>query len=85
VPNPVKHQAHFGSSVYEWHFFGWHFSAYIGLIAFCINLAVVVVASLLLGLLRAPKGEDRTAPADFEAVAAPALPSPVGTPPPRAA
>src|SRR2546423_9855050 len=85
VPNPVKHQAHFGSSVYEWHFFGWHFSAYIGLIAFCINLAVVAVASLLLGLLRAPKGEDRTAPADFEAVAAPALPSPVGTPPPRAA
>jgi SSS family solute:Na+ symporter len=78
VPNAVKHQHHFGGSVYTWHYFGLHFKAYHGLIAFCINLIVVVVASVLLHLLRAPAGEDRTKPEDFEAVAAPPAPSPVG-------
>jgi SSS family solute:Na+ symporter len=78
VGNPVKHQAHFGGSVYPWHFFGWHFKAYHGLIALCINLAVVVVVSLVLNALRVPKGEDRTTAEDYEAVAAPELPAPVG-------
>jgi SSS family solute:Na+ symporter len=78
VPNAAKHQHHFGGSVYSWHYFGLHFKAYHGLIAFCINLIVVIVASVVLNLVRVPKGEDRTNPEDFEIVGAPPLPPPVG-------
>src|SRR5579884_848118 len=66
VPNAAKHQHHFGGSVYTWHYFGLHFKAYHGLIAFVINLIVVVVASVVLNVIRAPKGEDLTRPGDFE-------------------
>jgi SSS family solute:Na+ symporter len=78
VPNPAKHQHHFGGSVYSWHYFGLHFKAYHGLIAFCINRIVVVVGSGVLTALRVPKGDDVTTPADYEVVGAPPLPSPVG-------
>lgn len=78
VPNPTKHQHHFGGSVYSWHYFGLHFKAYHGLIAFAINLIVVVVASVVLNVVRAPKGQDKTKPEDFEVVGAPPLPAPVG-------
>jgi SSS family solute:Na+ symporter len=78
VPNPAKHQHHFGGSVYAWHYFGLHFKAYHGLIAFVINLIVVVVASVVLNALRVPKGEDVTTPADYDVVGARPLPSPVG-------
>jgi SSS family solute:Na+ symporter len=78
VPNPTKHQHHFGGSVYSWHYFGLHFKAYHGLIALAINLIVLIVASLVLNLVRVPKGEDKTKPEDFEVVAAPPLPAPVG-------
>jgi SSS family solute:Na+ symporter len=78
VPNPVKHQHHFGGSVYSWHYFGLHFKAYHGLIAFCINVIVVVVASVVLNALRVPSGKDQTKPEDFEAVTAPSMPPPVG-------
>jgi SSS family solute:Na+ symporter len=78
VPNPAKHQHHFGGSVYTWHYFGLHFKAYHGLIALCINLIVLIVASVVLHLVRAPRGEDGTQPEDFEAVVAPPLPPPVG-------
>ncbi|MFL5796433.1 MAG: monocarboxylate uptake permease MctP [Actinomycetota bacterium] len=78
VPNPAKGQAHFGGSVYEWNFLGLHFSAYHGLIALCINVAVVLVAGGILALVRVPRGEDRTQPEDFEAETAPELPPPVG-------
>ena len=78
VPNPTKHQHHFGGSVYTWHYFGLHFKAYHGLIALAINLLVVIVASVVLNVVRVPKGEDKTTPDDFEVVAAPPLPSPVG-------
>ena len=78
VANPAKHQAHFGGAVYHWQFFGWDFKAYHGLIAFCINLAVVVVVSLILNAVHAPKGRDRTTAEDYEAMAVPDLPDPVG-------
>jgi hypothetical protein len=64
--------------VYSWHYFGLHFKAYHGLIAFVINLIVVVVASVVLNALRVPKGEDVTTPADYDVVGARPLPSPVG-------
>jgi Na+/proline symporter len=78
VPNPAKHQHHFGGSVYSWHYFGLHFKAYHGLIALVINLIVVIVASVVLNAVRAPRGEDRTAAKDYEVVGAPPLPEPVG-------
>jgi SSS family solute:Na+ symporter len=78
VANPAKHQAHFGGSVYHWQFFGWDFKAYHGLIALCINLTVVVVMSVILNAVHVPKGRDRTTADDYEAVAVPDLPTPVG-------
>jgi SSS family solute:Na+ symporter len=74
VPNPAKHQHHFGGSVYTWHYFGLHFKAYHGLIAFVINVLVVVVASLVLRAVRAPQGADRTRPEDFQQPVGAALP-----------
>jgi SSS family solute:Na+ symporter len=83
VPNPAKHQHHFGGSVYPWHYFGLHFKAYHGVIALAINLIVVVAGSLILNALGAPKGNDATRPQDFEAVTGPPLPpGEVGEPQP---
>jgi SSS family solute:Na+ symporter len=83
VPNPAKHQHHFGGSVYTWHYFGLHFKAYHALIAFVINLIVIAVASAVLHVLRVPSGEDRTAPEDYEEPVGPPLP-PVGIGTPQA-
>src|SRR5579884_1779185 len=74
VPNPAKHQHHFGGSVYTWHYLGLHFKAYHGAIALAINVIVVIVGSLILNALRVPKGEDVTRPEDFEEVTGPPLP-----------
>ena len=74
VPNPAKHQHHFGGSVYTWHYFGLHFKAYHGLIALAINLIVVVVGSLILNVFRVSKGEDLTRPGDFDEETGPELP-----------
>jgi SSS family solute:Na+ symporter len=74
VPNPAKHQHHFGGSVYAWHYFGLHFKAYHGALALAINLIVVIVGSLILNAVRAPKGEDLTRPGDFEELAGEPLP-----------
>ena len=41
-------QAHFGSSVYHWTFFGWDFKAYAALIAFVANLVVCIVGTAVL-------------------------------------
>jgi SSS family solute:Na+ symporter len=83
VPNPAKHQHHFGGSVYSWHYLGLHFKAYHGLIALVINVLVVVVATAVLSALRAPGGEDRTSPADYEALKGSSVPPPeVGQPQP---
>jgi SSS family solute:Na+ symporter len=76
VPNPAKHQHHFGGSVYTWHYFGLHFKAYHGLIAFVINVIVVVVASAVLHLVRAPSGADTTKPEDYEQPVGAPLPPP---------
>jgi SSS family solute:Na+ symporter len=78
TPNLAKHQAHFGGSVYNWHLFGLHFKAYPGFIAFCINVAVVLVLTLALRVLRAPRGADTTTPEDYEEPAPPKFPAPVG-------
>jgi len=79
TPNALKTQMHFGSSVYHWTFFGWDFKAYAALIAFVLNVAVVVVGTLVLKSVRAPAGADATVADDYEAVAVPALdPAPVG-------
>ncbi len=78
TPNVAKHQAHFGGSVYNWHQLGLHFKAYPGFVAPCINVAVVLVLTLVLKVLRAPRGADATTPEDFEEAAAPSLPTPVG-------
>jgi solute:Na+ symporter, SSS family len=81
VPNPAKHQHHFGGSVYSWHYFGLHFKAYHGLIAFVINVLVVVVGSAILHAVKAPKGEDSTRPQDFEEVTeVPLPPARIGEP-----
>jgi SSS family solute:Na+ symporter len=83
VPNPAKHQHHFGGSVYSWHYFGLHFKAYHGAIALAINVIVVIVGSLILNAVRAPKGEDVTRPEDYEEPTGPPLPpAEVGEPQP---
>ncbi len=83
VPNPAKHQHHFGGSVYTWHYFGLHFKAYHGLIAFAINVIVVVIVTLVLKALRVPGGQDRTDPEDYEEpVGAPLPPDAIGQPQP---
>lgn len=83
VPNPAKHQHHFGGSIYTWHYFGLHFKAYHGAIALAINVIVVVVGSLILNALRVPKGRDSTVPGDYEEIGgAPLPPSRVGEPQP---
>ena len=71
VPNAARHQAHFGGSVYAWHLFGLHFSAYHGLIALCINLIVVVVATPVLRAVSPRDGSARpTEPSGSPAVPA---------------
>jgi len=48
-----------------------------------INLIVVLVGSVILHALRAPKGEDATQPEDFEVVSGPPLPpAEIGQPQP---
>jgi len=79
TPNALKTQMHFGSSVYHWQFFGWDFKAYAALIAFVLNVVLVVVCNAVLRAVRAPAGVDQTTADDYEAVAVPALdPAPVG-------
>jgi len=58
VPNPAKHQHHFGGSVYTWNYFGLHFKAYHGLIAFAINVIVVIAGSLILNALKYRRRDD---------------------------
>jgi SSS family solute:Na+ symporter len=71
TPNPATGHEHFGGAQYALSnlpFFGdTTVTAYTGLIALALNLAVVVVGSLLLRALGAPAGEDVTRPEDYEA------------------
>ncbi len=76
--NPVTGR-HFGGSVYHWTYLGLDFSAYAALIAFVINVAVLVVLTLAFRAANVPAGRDETTDDDYEAVAVPALdPAPVG-------
>jgi SSS family solute:Na+ symporter len=79
TPNLATKAAHYGSSVYHWTYLGMNFKSYAAVIAFCLNVIVVVVLTVLFKLARVPDGHDRTEPADYEAVAVPSLePTPVG-------
>jgi solute:Na+ symporter, SSS family len=73
VANPVTGQRHFGGSVYHWTYFGMDFRAYTAVIAFVLNLIVVVAGTLVLRAARAPEGADATRADDYRAVAVPAL------------
>jgi len=79
TPNALHTQAHWGSSVYHWTWWGLDFKAYAALIAFVLNVAVATVGTIVLRVVRAPAGRDQTTAEDYEAVAVPALdPAPVG-------
>jgi SSS family solute:Na+ symporter len=78
VVNPATGR-HFGGSVFHWTYLGLDFKAYAALIAFVLNLAVVVVATVALRATKVPAGADATASEDYEVVEAPALDvAPVG-------
>jgi SSS family solute:Na+ symporter len=71
TPNPTTGQEHFGGAQYALSnlpFFGdTTVTTYTGIIALIVNLAVVVIGSLVLRALHAPAGEDITRPDDYEA------------------
>jgi len=60
---------HFGGSL--WSLSRWHINSnaqvYIGLIALLLNLAIVVVLTAILRLLRVPAGRDYTRPEEYDA------------------
>jgi SSS family solute:Na+ symporter len=71
TPNPAIDKAHFGGPQYALSNFGINtdITVYTGILALALNLAIVVIGSLLLRALRAPAGEDITNPEDYEAEA----------------
>jgi SSS family solute:Na+ symporter len=58
----------FKSSVYELHLFGTSFTAYEAIFAVVLNIAVALALTAILHLLRVRRGDDETAPADYEEV-----------------
>jgi len=68
TPNPATGQEHFGGSQYALSKLGidTDLTMYTGLVALAANLIVVVVLSLVLRKLGVAKGEDETAPEDYE-------------------
>jgi SSS family solute:Na+ symporter len=72
TPNAVTGKAHFGGAQYalsKLPFFGdtTTTTVYTGMIALALNLLIVVVGSLILNALNAPRGEDVTEPDDYTA------------------
>jgi solute:Na+ symporter, SSS family len=70
TPNAVTGKAHFGGAQYalsKLPFFGdtTTTTVYTGMIALALNLLIVVVGSLILNALNAPRGEDVTEPEDY--------------------
>jgi SSS family solute:Na+ symporter len=64
VVNPAT-KKHFGGSVTNIPFTDTQ--AYIGLVAFAVNLVIVIVATLILRALKIASGEDATHPSDYTA------------------
>jgi SSS family solute:Na+ symporter len=71
TPNPNTGKEHFGGAQYALSKLGidTEMTVYTGLLALGLNLAIVVVGSLILRALNAPAGEDVTADDDYEAEA----------------
>jgi solute:Na+ symporter, SSS family len=71
TPNPATGKAHFGGPQYALSNFGisTDITVYTGILALALNLAIVLVGSLVLRAVRARSGEDVTRPADYEAEA----------------
>jgi len=67
TPNPLTGKEHFGGAQYALSHFGWDtkVSIYTGILALAVNLAVTVVASLVLRVANAPQGADETEPRDY--------------------
>jgi len=68
----------FAGSVFIWHYVGLNFRAYIAIIAFALNVVVAIVGTLVLRAARVPAGVDQTQEDDYEAIAVPRLPEPIG-------
>ncbi|MDQ6915286.1 MAG: sodium:solute symporter [Actinomycetota bacterium] len=58
----------FKSSVYELHIFGTSITAYEAIFAVVLNLVVAVGLTVVLHLLRVRRGDDETAPEDYEEI-----------------
>jgi solute:Na+ symporter, SSS family len=69
TPNPNTGKAHFGGAQFALEKLGFDtkLTVYTGFLALLLNLAVVVVGSVVLRALRVPAGEDVTVPDDYEA------------------
>jgi SSS family solute:Na+ symporter len=89
TPNPLTGKAHFGGAQYELSKLGFgdtKVTIYTGIVALALNLAIVVVGSLVLRRAGTPAGDDATVPDDYvfepsEPGAAP-LPATPGDPEP---
>src|SRR4051812_3609958 len=68
TPNPATGKEHFGGAQYALSNFGFDtdITIYTGFLALALNLAIVVVGSLVLRALKVPPGEDLTEPRDYE-------------------
>jgi solute:Na+ symporter, SSS family len=68
TPNPVTGKEHFGGPQYALSKLGIHtdITVYTGILALAVNLAIVVVGSLVLRRIGAPAGEDVTRSDDYE-------------------
>jgi SSS family solute:Na+ symporter len=58
--------AEFKTSVYKLDLFGWHVSAYEGIIALVVNLVVTILGTFVLSALGARRGTDETSADDYE-------------------
>lgn len=70
TPNPATGKEHFGGAQYALSKLGLgdtRLTVYTGLLALALNLAVVVIGSLVLRAMRVPAGRDVTVEDDFEA------------------
>jgi SSS family solute:Na+ symporter len=68
TPNPATGKEHFGGAQYALSKLGFDtdITVYTGILALGLNLAIVIVGSLILRRVGAPTGEDVTEPHDYE-------------------
>jgi SSS family solute:Na+ symporter len=68
TPNPATGKEHFGGAQYALSNFGINtdITVYTGILALGLNLAIVIVGSLVLRALKVPAGEDLTEARDYE-------------------